>query len=99
MTWEDLKSFVGSSTADDTYVQQCWTTATELVDNFIGTNEVPATVSDRAILMTGSELYHQRNAPNGVAQFNEFNGAPVRIARDPMTPAYSLLSTYMVVGF
>lgn len=98
MLWTDLKAFVGSSTADDTYVQQCWDTAIALVNNFVGAKTVPAMVKDRAILMTGSELYHQRNAPNGIAQYNEFNGAPVRIARDPMTPAYSLLSQYMVVG-
>lgn len=99
MTWEDLKAFVGSGSPDDSYVQDCWNTATDLVNTFIGVNVVPATVSNRAILMCGSELFHARQAPNGIAQFSDFNGAtPIRIARDPMTPAYSLLSAYMVVG-
>lgn len=98
-TWTDLKSFVGSGNADDTFVQQCWDTASELVNNFVGISVVPAVVKDRAVLMCGSELFHQRQAPNGIAQFTGFDGAPVRIARDPMTPAYAILNQYMVVGF
>lgn len=96
--WNDLKAFVGTSTADDTYVQQCWSTAQALVDNFIGINTVPQAVKDRAYVMCGSELFHQRQAPNGIAQFQGFDGAPVRIARDPLTPVYSLLGGYMVIG-
>lgn len=99
MTWEDLKAFVGSGTGDDTFVQQCWSTATELVTNFVGAAVVPTAVLDRAALMCGSELFHARQAPNGIAQFTGFDGAAVRIARDPMTPVYSLLNQYMVVGF
>lgn len=98
MTSSDLAQFVGSGASDTEYVQACWNTATELVNNFIGDNDIPDEVVDRAILMCGSELFHARQAPNGIAQYNEFNGAPVRIARDPMTPAYSLLSPFMVVG-
>lgn len=99
MAWEDLKAFVGAGTPDDLFVQACWATAEALVDNFVGTNTVPVEVLDRAYLMCGSELFHARQAPNGIAQFTGFDGAPVRIARDPMTPAYTLLSPFMVVGF
>lgn len=96
--WNDLKAFVGSSAADDTFVQQCWTTASALVDAFVGTNTVPSTVLDLAYVRCGSELFFARQAPNGIAQFQGFDGAPVRIARDPMVAVYSLLSPFMVVG-
>lgn len=96
--WTDLKGFVNAAAADDAYLQDCWNTASSLVDDFIGTSTVPASVKDRAYLMCGSELFHQRQAPNGIAQFAGFDGAPIRIARDPMTPVYSLLSPYVVMG-
>lgn len=99
MTWQDLKAFVGSSAADDTFVTQCWNTAVALVDNFVGSTVVPTVVKDRCYLMCGSELFHARQAPNGIAQFSDLNGAaPVRIARDPMTPVYALLANYKVMN-
>lgn len=98
MDWADLKAFVGPNT-DDEYVEQCWDTAEVLVNNFVGDRTIPATVIDRAVLVVGSELFHQRQAPQGIAQFTGMEGAPIRVARDPMTPAYSLLSAFMVVGF
>lgn len=97
MDYNDLATFVGAAGADD-YVQQCWDEAIALVDGFIGDNAVPSAVVDRCYLECGAELYHRKNAPNGIAQYNEFNGAPVRIARDPMTGVYSLLGQHMVIG-
>lgn len=99
MAMADLKAFVGAGASDDSFVQSCWDTAEVLVNNFVGDATLPVEVLDRAILMVGSEMYHQRNAPQGVAQFTGMDGAPVRVARDPMTPAYSLLSQFIVVGF
>ena len=49
----------------------------------------------RAYLECGSELYHRRSAPNGIAQFTSYDGSPMRIARDPMTPVYALLRRYI----
>lgn len=98
MTWEDLKDFVGSGTADDTYVQQCWNTAEAMVDNFVGATVIDVDVLDRCYLSVGSELFHAKNAPNGIYQGLGFDGAPIRIARDPMTPVYAVLGHYMVMG-
>lgn len=98
MDYTDLATFVGSGASDTDYVQACWDTATALVDNFVGSNAIDTNVLDRCYLMCGSELYHARNAPNGIAQYNEFNGAPVRIAKDPMVAVYSLLQPYMVMN-
>ena len=97
--WTDLKEYVGSAATDDTFVQACYGTATTLVTDYIGSDLVPVDVFDRAVLMVGSELYHQRNAPNGVAQFASYDGSPIRVARDPMVAAYPLLNRYKVVGF
>lgn len=98
MDKEDLKDYVGASGADDDYIESCWDNATELVDQFIGDSSVPDDVYDRACLEVGSELFHRRQAPNGVAQFQTLEGAPVRVARNPMLGAYPLLQPYVGLG-
>jgi hypothetical protein len=98
VTWTDLKQFVGAHDDDDAYVTSCFDTAVTLVEGFIGTKVVPLSIKDRAVLITGSELFHQRNAPQGIAQFAATDGAPIRVARDPMVGAYPLLARFMVVG-
>jgi hypothetical protein len=95
MTWEDLKGYVGATDTDDTFVEQCWDQANYLVNNFADVDDVPEDLMNRAYLECGSELYHRRSAPNGIAQFSAFDGQPIRIARDPMTPVYSLLRRYV----
>ena len=96
MTWEDLKSYVGATDSDDAYVESCWDESVHLVNNFADADAVPEKLMDRAYLECGSELYHRRSAPNGIAQFTSYDGSPVRIARDPMTPVYALLRRYVL---
>ena len=98
MDWNDLATYVGAAAEDSDFVQQCWDEAKWLVASFIGGAEVPEEIGDRACLEVGSELYHRRNAPNGIARFASFDGNPVRVARDPMVAAYPILSRFMVVG-
>jgi hypothetical protein len=99
VTWENLKEFVGAHDDSDTYVTSCFDTADALVEDFIGTNAVPTSIKDRCVLIVGSELFHQKNAPQGIAQFAAFDGGgPIRVARDPMVGAYPLLARYMVIG-
>ncbi len=95
LTFTDLKNYVGATATDDAFVTDCLAEATLLVNNFADANDVPASVMERAYLECGSELYHRRSAPNGIAQFSAFDGQPIRIARDPMTPVYSLLRRYV----
>ena len=95
MTWEDLKSYVGASDGDDSFVETCWDEANYLVNNFADADLVPKKLMGRAYLECGSELYHRRSAPNGIAQFTSYDGSPMRIARDPMTPVYALLRRYI----
>ena len=99
MTAAQLKSYVGAPDSDDTFVDACWTEAVALVTKFVGTATVPATVLLRSRIECGSELFHRRSAPNGIAQFANLDGSSaVRVARDPMVAAYPLLTPYVGLG-
>lgn len=111
-TWQDLKSYLrvnASSTADDTFIQACFTEAAALVaaynkvwDSTTSTyvaSAAPVAIVDKATLECGSRLFNLRNAPNGVAQFADFDGAPIRVSRDVMISAKALLEPWLVVGF
>jgi hypothetical protein len=45
-----------------------------------------------------SELFHRRNAPNGIAQFASMDGTAMRVSRDPLTSTYPLLNRYVLGG-
>ena len=102
MTPEELAAFVGATPDDAEYVAECSTQAVELVNSFIGSAEkvaaIPAAVLDRCYLNAGSELFHQRNAPNGISQFASFDGSALRVPRDPLVGVYPLLKNHMVMG-
>lgn len=98
MAWTDLKSYVGAPDTDDAFVESCYDEASSMVSAFIGNAFVPANIISRATLEVGSELYHRRSAPNGIAQFSTFDGSPIRVARDPMIGAYPLLQRYVGIG-
>lgn len=99
-TAADLLAYVQGNADDLAFATKCAAEASELVTQYVTgvTREIPDAILDRATLEVGSELFHRRQAPNGVAQFSSLDGAPVRVARDPMVGAYPLLSRY-VVGF
>jgi len=98
MSYELLKSFVGASDTDNTYVEQCWDEAVAHVDTFIGTHDVPTAVRTRCYIEAGSELFHRRSAPMGVSQFASFDGSAIRVARDPLQGVYPLLRPYCGSG-
>lgn len=96
MDWTDLKAYVGSSDVDDTFVEDCWNTAEDLIASYVQSTKIPAQVLKRCNLEVGSELFHRRSAPMGVSQYATYDGAPIRIARDPLIGVYPLLNRYMV---
>ncbi len=102
MTPEKLAAFVGSTPDDAEYIEECCAEAQAMVDGFIGSDEardrVPAPILDRCYLNAGSELFHQRNAPNGISQFASFDGSAVRVPRDPLVGVYPLLKNHLVMG-
>lgn len=73
--------------------------AIQLVTTYVGTAVVPEVVLTRAIVEVASELYHRKNAPNGISQFATPEGNPIRVARDPMVAARPLLAPYVGGGF
>ena len=100
VTAADLTAYVGAQPTDGAFVAACWSEAEALVSAYVGTAKVPSEVLSRASLEVGSELFHRRSAPNGVAQFGTLDGAaPIRVARDPMVGAYPLLARYVSGGF
>lgn len=99
--YDDLKAYVGASDSDNTFVSACWDEAHDLVDQYCGdaTVDVPTHILKRAKIEVGSELYHRRSAPNGVAQFATLDGgSAIRVARDPMVGAYPILARYLPAG-
>jgi hypothetical protein len=96
MDWTDLKAYVGASSTDDAYVEECWDTSKDLVASYIASTKVPVGVLKRCYLEVGSELFNRRNAPMGVAQYATYDGAPLNTARDPLVGVYPLLNRYMV---
>lgn len=101
VTTADLREFVGATTNDDSLLSGCLLEATELVDKYVGDNEVPDAILDRAYVEVAADLFHRRNAPNGIAnqQFalpdGGFGGQAIRIARDPLTAAYKILGRWV----
>ena len=99
MSAADLKEYVGATSADDDFVAACWDEAHALVDKFVGTATVNAKVLKRAKIECGSELFHRRSAPNGIAQFATLDGGTSqRVARDPMIAAYPILVPWVGLG-
>jgi len=99
MTAAQLKSYVGAPDSDTTFVTACWDESVALITKFVGTATVPATVLLRARIECGSELFHRRSAPNGIAQFATLDGgSAVRVARDPMIAAYPILTPWVGQG-
>lgn len=80
--------------------QRAWRVAVALVDNFcLDTGAtVPPVVLDQCYLLTGAESFQRRQSPGGVTQFSDGTANPVRLAKDPMTPAYPLLVPFVGLG-
>lgn len=89
----EFQAYVG--TDEDTFPQECLTAGLAMVERYIGeVTSIPDAIKDQATLIASSELFHRRSAPNGVAQFASFDGAPVRVAKDPLGAVYPLLLPY-----
>lgn len=98
-TVEQLALYTGAGPSDSAYVSECLTEALALVSRFVGSATVPEAVIDRAVIEVGSELFHRRQAPNGIAQFATADGSSaIRVARDPMVSAYPILTPWTGVG-
>jgi hypothetical protein len=94
VTLAEFQAYVG--TDETTFPQECLDSGLALIERYIGEIDVvPASVFDQSVLIASSELFHRRSAPNGVAQFASFDGAPIRVAKDPLNAVYPLLLPYV----
>lgn len=92
---EEFRAYVGTD-EDSTFVTECLSGGLALVERYIGSvTTVPAVLKDQATLIAASELFHRRSAPNGISQFASMDGAPVRVAKDPLNAVYPLLNAYV----
>jgi hypothetical protein len=95
VTLEEFQAYVGTDETGD-FIESCLFAGNAMVGTYIGDiDTVPNQVHRQAILIASSELFHRRSAPNGVAQFASFDGAPIRVAKDPMNAVYPLLQRYV----
>jgi len=104
--FDRLKTYVSPgasvvSATDNAFIQACLDEAVALVDNFagIGIDRVPVAILQRAYVETGSELYARRSAPMGISQFASPDGAAIRVGRDPLSVARTILQPYLPGGF
>lgn len=95
MDWTDLKAYVGASDMDDTYVEECWLTAQDMVAAYVKSAQVPSHILKRGYMEVGSELYHRRSSPMGITQYASSDGSAIRVARDPLIGVYPILNRYM----
>jgi hypothetical protein len=93
-----LARYLGTSESD-TDLDDVIAEATQLVTTYTGLAVVPEVILTRAVIEVASELYHRKNAPNGISQFATPEGNPIRVARDPMVAARPLLAPYVLGGF
>lgn len=72
--------------------------ATLMVLKHIGNHSVPGPLILLATIEVARELWTRKDAPGGI--YTQFaDGSPVRLARDPLRPAYLILSPYLPGGF
>lgn len=91
-----LGRYVGDVPRTD-YLKECISVAWLSVNHFVGTAVIPPHILDRAVLEVAAELYHRKNAPNGIKSYADaFDGASaIRVARDALVAARPLLTPYM----
>ena len=91
VTAEELRAYVAAPSSDLQFCDEVLTEANALVTAYVGSARIPVSVMRNAVLQTGAELFHRRNAPSGIASFAALDGAVVRVALDPMRSVYAML--------
>lgn len=100
-----LRSYVTpearNASIDEGFVKSCAAEALALVTQLLAgvATPPPAEVHDRAVVETGAALFTRRQAPNGITQYADPTGTPVRLARDPMNVARVILAGWLPLGF
>lgn len=96
--WDALSDHVSALDDDGDYVQSCWNEAVALVDRKVGSDSVPEPILQRAYIEVGADMYWRRGVRNGIIGM-QGDGSPMRISRDPMMTAESILRPFLSAGF
>lgn len=89
-----LRDYVGAPQGLDSYLDDCLMVADALVTQD-APDSVPEAVRTRAVIEVAAELFHRRNAPNGIKSFGDLDGAAaIRVARDALVAARPLLDPW-----
>lgn len=90
----------GASTFDDRFLATCWDRAAALVSRHTtdAPDAIPVAILEGAVVGVASEIFHAQSAPNGISQFADGSGNPIRVARDPMVAAYKILAPFVGLG-
>ena len=94
VTGQDLGDWINAPSANPEALTLIAHVASEAVDELIGSANVPAQTRRLAILITASDLWERRSAPNGIRGFGP-DGLPVRIRNDQLASARVLLASWL----
>lgn len=97
ITAHALADYLGSPSLPDQDADTVIDAAAQLVDKTLGENidDVPGSIRSQAEVIVAAELWRRRDAPGGVVNAWGDTATPVRLARDPITPALPLLRPWM----
>lgn len=85
----------GEDTAELTeYASNAW----QAIAAYLGPESVPDSLMRQAVHIVALEFQRREKAPGGVLAAFGGEGGPVRLARDPLTPAYPLLKPFIKAG-
>lgn len=91
-----------SSATDQAFAAAKYDEASALVLKYVGGAEqtaVPEEIVSGAILDVAAALWARKGAPQGQAQFDTIDSAPVSQPRDPMVSVYPVLNRFLEGGF
>lgn len=94
----EVRSYVGASVTDEPFIAEKIAEAQAIITKYVGNTDVPHSVMESCVTQVAAELFHRRQAPNGIAQFSSLDGTPQRIANDPMSSVYKILGRYVTQG-
>lgn len=93
---DDFRAYIRDTRGADAPLERALSTGIALVDRAVsGVTDIPDAVMDQAYLIAASEIHARQEAPQGVSQFASADGAPIRLARDPLTPVYPIIQPYL----
>lgn len=59
---------------------------------------IPDAIGSLAVVECGAAIYYRRTARNGIVSYDGADVQPMRIAKDPLSTVYTILSPYMSPG-